>query len=158
MSVNQTALLKCGKFLTAAMVVLLFCVPASAAPELTDDERRALELRVELSRMTGADDADAREAVCLSIIQDCGGTEEAEAAYWRLADIYLDAFDEPQEQKARDVLKRFIERCPNSRWVTHARLRLLELGGDKKEIGTLRSALQKDDSVPKSLRAGLGGK
>ena len=106
---------------------------ASAAPATSDrQDFLAIGYRFSISRTT---DAPEREALYLRLIDECPDTELAEEAYWALSNLYLDDFDEPKEDKAKEILELFLKRYPSSRWVTHVENRLLWLRG---EAGTIR--------------------
>ena len=120
------------------------------------DAVTARGLQVELNRLGSDADPIERESLLRKIIDLCHGTEEAEAAYWSLADLYLDAFAEPKEKEARDTLELFLKRCPDSRWTTQVKCRLLALYDAKdKRAGELRQELSKDARLPQMLRAAL---
>ena len=117
-----------GIVLTAS--VLLGAPVALAVP--AEPERQgplALEYLLRLAR-TPANDAEAREKIYLALIDECPNTEEAETAYWALSNLYLDGFDEPREDKAREILKQFLERYPSSQWRQHVENRLAWLWGN----------------------------
>ena len=101
----------------------LAVVSETAAAEVTEAELKrqeglALEYRCNIDR-TPAYDAAAREALYLRLIEECPETEAAERAHWALSNLYLDDFDEPKEDNARNILKQFVARYPSSRWLLH---------------------------------------
>jgi predicted Zn-dependent protease len=113
-----------------------FALNLTAAAEVTEEERKrqetlALEYRWTIDR-TPSDDAAAREALYLRLIDECPETEAAERAHWALSNLYLDDFEEPRESDARKILERFVERYPSSRWVLHVTDRLAWLWGEKR--------------------------
>ena len=111
----------------AAGLVLCFLYPAGlfqalAAPAPSDrQESLALDYRFAISRTTNASE---REALYLRLINECPDTEIAEEAYWALSNLYLDDFDEPKEDQAREILEKFLERYPSSQWRQHVENRL----------------------------------
>ena len=119
----------------AAASVLLACFlchagrpRAEAAPvPLDQQDFLALDYRFAISRTT---DASERETLYLRMMDECPDTETAEESYWALSNLYLDDFDEPKEDKAREVLELFLERYPASRWGAHVEYRLLWLRGE----------------------------
>ncbi len=126
------------------------------APKTAASGSAALELQVELNRLGSSGDPVEREALLRDMIDNCGGTEEAEAAYWSLSDLYLDAFPEPRIQEARDILELFLKRCPDSRYTVQAKCRLLTLYEAKdKRAGELRRELGADKGLPQMLRSAL---
>ena len=99
-----------------------------AAPVPPDSQDfLARDYRFQISRTT---DAGEREALYLRLMDECPDTEMAEESYWALSNLYLDDFDEPKEDKAREILELFIERYPSSRWIMHVESRLLWLWGE----------------------------
>ena len=115
-----------------------------------------MELQVELNRIGSSGDPIEREELLRRIVNQCAGTEEAEAAYWALSDLYLDAFSEPREQDARDILEIFLKRCPESRYAVHAKCRLLALYDAKdKRAAELRKELGANKELPQMLRSAL---
>lgn len=102
-----------------------------AEAELERQEGLALEYRWNIDR-TPADDAAAREALYLRLIEECPETEAAERAHWALSNLYLDDFAEPKENDARKILEQFVARYPSSRWLLHVTDRLVWLWGEKR--------------------------
>ena len=101
---------------------------ALAAPMSSDLQNfLALEYRFAISRTT---DVSEREALYLRMMNECPDTETAEESYWALSNLYLDDFDEPKEDKAREILELFLKRYPSSRWGAHVESRLRWLRGE----------------------------
>jgi hypothetical protein len=117
--------------LTLSLWVVLWIVFADAAwsapAEPGQQETLALEYRLSIDR-TSADPAE-REKLFLRLIEECPETEAAEEAHWALSNLYLDDFDEPLEDKAREILESFLKRYPASQWVLHVKSRLAWLQG-----------------------------
>jgi hypothetical protein len=110
---------------------ILFAGAAWSAPaEPSRQEVLALEYRLSIAR-TPADDAAEKEKLFLRMIEECPETEAAQEAHWALSNLYLDDFDEPQEDKARAILESFLKRYPASQWVLHVESRLAWLQGKK---------------------------
>ena len=129
---------------------------------LSDKERLGLSLQAELARVNVKDDPQSlieREAVLRDIINRCAGTEEAENAYWSLADLYLDAFNEPNEEKACEILEKYLSRYADSRWAVQVKCRLLALysgNADKTERALeLKRDLERGGEIPNLLKANL---
>lgn len=124
---------------------------------LNEKERLGLSLQTELSRSgTSNNDPVEREAALREIIERCSGTEEAENAYWSLADLYLDAFSEPKEKEACEILERFIKNYPDSRWLTQVKCRLFVLYDGKGErAAELYKELQKSGDLPNIIKSNL---
>ena len=102
---------------------LVFAAPAP----LEQQSFLAVDYRFRISRTT---DASEREALYLRMMEECPDSETAEESYWALSNLYLDDFDEPKEDKARETLELFLKRYPSSRWVPHVENRLLWLRGE----------------------------
>jgi hypothetical protein len=100
----------------------------SAPAEPSQQEILALEYRLNIDR-TPAGAAAEKEKLFLRLIEECPETDAAEEAYWALSNLYLDDFDEPQEDKAREILESFLKRYPASQWVLHVESRLAWLQG-----------------------------
>ena len=117
-------------FLCFCIGCVFLCVSTAwAAVSLEELERQeflAMEYRLALARLPSGE-TEAREALYLRLIDECPETEAAEEALWALTNLYLDDFDEPQPDKARQVLERFLERHPSSPWLPHVESRLLWL-------------------------------
>ena len=129
---------------------------------LSDKERLGLSLAAELPRANVNDESQAvieREAVLRDIINRCAGTEEAENAYWLLADLYLDAFSEPNEDKACEILEKYLKSYGGSRWAVQVKCRLLALyagNADKADrAAELKRELEQSGEIPNILRANL---
>jgi len=100
-------------------------------PELERQEILAREYQFQIAR-TPVSETSAKEKLYLRLITECPATEAAEEAYWNLANFYLDDMEEPQEEKAREVLERFLERYPSSQWSPHVKNRLAWFKWEKK--------------------------
>jgi hypothetical protein len=130
---------------------------AVSAEELARQEALVLNYRLSLAR-TSADDVEARERLCLGMIEECSDTESAQEALWALGNLYLDDFGEPQEAKAQEVLEYFIKTYPDSPWIVQVENRLLWLyeGSDDRITRVLElyeKILQRD--MPPSFRRSL---
>lgn len=140
-----------------SLVIALPAAPvwaAGGASAVEAKEREALELRVELNRL-GSDPFE-RESILRRIAEGCSGSEGAEAAYWSLTDLYLDAFPEPREKEARGALELLLKRYPESRWRLQAKCRLLALCDPKEaRAGQLRKELLADPELPAVLKGAL---
>ncbi|MDR2529238.1 MAG: hypothetical protein LBD04_09525 [Synergistaceae bacterium] len=90
---------------------------------LEQQEAMAAEYLFRLARMSG-DEPEERERLYLGLTEDCPGTEAAQEAHWALSNLYLDGFDDPKEDKAREILEQFLKRYPSSQWVDHVESRL----------------------------------
>ena len=139
------------------LLPLMFSIAAAEQKPAGNAEQTALELRVQLTRLGNDGDPAAREAIWKKIIEQCPNTEEAEAAFWALSNLYLDDFEEPREPQAREVLEQFLKRYPDSRWTSQVKCRLhfLCVGVDDERAAQLRGELLKDKALPQVLRTAL---
>ena len=103
---------------------VLLASGAEAALGAAEQEQRALEIRLAIVRLL-EDQVKEREALYREIVKSCPKTEAAEEALWALSNLYLDAFPEPQEQTAQEVLELLLARYPDSRWGLQVRSRLI---------------------------------
>ena len=127
-----------------------------AEPGSEEQRRRAMEIRLAISRLSETQ-VEERESLYHEIVESCPATEEAEEALWALSNIYLDAFPEPQEQTAQEVLELFLDRYPDSAWGLQVRGRLILLysGTEKRERAAelCRELLgQRAETLPASCR------
>lgn len=136
---------------------LLFLLSAAAyGADVLSSEREALVLRVELNRLGSSGDPFEREALLRKIIDRSKGTEEGEAAYWDLADLYLDGFPDEMRQEAREMLELCLREYPVSRRAVLVKCRLVDLydARDSRRAELVRE-LQNDKALPTVLRASL---
>ena len=120
----------------AAMLGLLICLSwqgaAFAAPvPLEQQDFLAVEYRFKISRAT---DPSEREALFLRMMEECPDAELTQESYWALSNLYLDDFDEPKLDKAKEVLELFLKRYPSSRWAAHVENRLSWLRGEARAM------------------------
>jgi len=125
----------CKAALLGAFVLFLsvYWVPQVWAAPLPLDQQEfaAVEHRFAITRTT---DISEREALHLRIIAESPSTELAEESHWLLSNLYLDDFDEPRYDQAREILELFLQRYPSSRWVTHVESRLAWLRGEVRPV------------------------
>lgn len=143
--------------LPLCLSIALSCVASAAtASVLPDQETAALEYRLRLTRVD-AENAAERERLYQTLIENCPQTEAAEEAFWSLAGLYLDDFEEPREEEAQKTLERFLEQYPASRWVEHAENRLLWLYEGTKDreraLGLFEKILKRD--MPGAVRLSM---
>ena len=147
------------KFLILFMFLFLFFIFISSAAfcaDISGLEREALAMRVELNRLGSSGDPFEREAILQKIIDKCKGTEEAVAAYWDLADLYLDGFPEEMRQEAREMLEICLKNYPNSSRASMIKCRLVDLY-DAQDLRReeLIKQLQNDKTIPNILRSSM---
>ena len=138
------------------MIMLLLSATSLYAAELTQLEQNARILRVQLNMLGSSGDPLEREAILREIIDTCKGTEEAEAAYWDLADLYLDAFPEERRREACEMLELSLKNYPNSKRAILVKCRLVELyDNNNTRRAELVKELKNDKSLPNFIREGL---
>ena len=145
-----------GTFFCGLVLILGLPPALGAEPGSDEQKRRALELRLAISRLSETQ-VKERESLYQEILESCPATKEAEEALWALSNLYLDAFPEPKEQAAQEVLELFLDRYPDSAWGLHVRSRLILLysGTDKRERAAelCRELLgQRAETLPTSCR------
>ena len=128
----------------------------SYGADITAVEREGMIMRVELNRLGSDADPAEKEAILRKIAERCKGTEEGEAAYWDLADLYLEGFPEERRKEAAEILELSLKNYPNSRRAVMVKCRLVELY----EAGNVRRAelirqLKSDNSLPNILKSTL---
>ena len=123
-----------GTFFCGLVLILGLPPALGAEPGSDEQKRRALELRLAISRLSETQ-VKERESLYQEILESCPATKEAEEALWALSNLYLDAFPEPKEQAAQEVLELFLDRYPDSAWGLQVRGRLILLysGMEKRE-------------------------
>ena len=77
--------------------------------------------------MGSSGDPFERESILRKIIDRCKGTEEAEIAYWDLADLYLEGFPEEMRQEACEMLELCLKNYPKTRRSVLVKCRLVDL-------------------------------
>ena len=130
MTDNQWGMIKIAAALGLVVCFLLWCEPIQADAAPVSRERQdflATDYRFRISRTA---DASEREALYLRMMEECPDAELTEESYWALSNLYLDDFDNPREDKAREVLELFLRRYPSSRWTSHVESRLRWLRGE----------------------------
>lgn len=148
------------------MTLILLCVitgvsygaknSVSFSAPISELEREAFVLRVELNRIGSSGDPFEREAILQKIIDRCKGTEEAEAAYWDLADLYLDGFPDEMRQEAREMLELCLRAYPNTNRTSMVKCKLAYLYDEKEpRRAELVKQLQNDKNLPNIVRASI---
>jgi hypothetical protein len=85
------------------------------------------------------EDLETIERLYLQVIEEAPDTDEAEESHWRLATLYLQAYDTPKYAQARGVLEQFLARYPESQGVEVVRPALAFI---YEELGEWSSAAQ----------------
>ena len=138
----------------ACVILILVCTCGYAfAADIVSLEREAQVLRVNLR---SAESASEKEMILRKIIDTCKGTEEAEAAYWDLADLYLDEFPNERRREAAEMLELCLRTYPNSNSSTIIKCRLIDLYDSRnKRRAELINQLMNDKNVPEFIKANL---
>ena len=138
------------------ITIIVFTAANAFGAEVSSLERDAMILRVELNRLGSDGDPLEREAILREIIDTCKGTEEAEVAYWDLADLYLDAFPEERRREACEMLELCLKNYPDTKRSVLVKCKLVELyDNNNTRRAELITQLRNDKSVPKYILEGL---
>ena len=138
------------------IAAIMLCTSSAFSAEINDLERNAMILRVEYNRLGSEGDPLEREAILREIIDTCKGTEEAEAAYWDLADLYLDSFPEERRQEACEMLELCLKNYPDTKRSVLVKCRLVELyDNNNTRRAELINQIKSDKSVPNIIKEGL---
>ncbi len=139
-----------------ALLSILLMPVCSYAADVSSIEREGMIMRVELNRLGDSADPSEREAILRKIADRCKGTEEGEAAYWDLADLYLDGFPEEKRQEARETLELCVKSYPNSRRSAMVKCKLAGLydAGSARRLELVRQ-LKNDGTLPAVVKSTL---
>ena len=140
-------------FIIFIIIIVIFIPEISDCANIQSLEREALALRVEYNRLGSQGDPIERRAILQKIIDTCKGTEEAEAAYWELADLYLDGFPEEMRKEACEMLELCLKEYPDSSRVNIIKSRLIDLYDEKNpRRSELINQLKNDRAVSDVLK------
>lgn len=136
-----------------SVLVMPIC---SYGADISVIEREAMMMRVELNRLGSNDDPSEKEAILRKIADRCKGTEEGEAAYWDLADLYLDGFPSEMRKEACEMLELCLRNYPNSSRAGMVRCKLAELydNGSKRRSELVR-LVKNDSTLPNAVKLTL---
>ena len=139
-----------------ALVLVLMCAGSALCADVAGLEREAMVLKVELAGLGNSGDPFEREAILRKIIDKCKGTEEGEAAYWDLADLYLEGFPDEMRQEAAEMLELCLKNYPNTRRSVLVKCRLVDLydAKDKRRTELVRQ-LKNESGLPTMLKNSL---
>ena len=139
-----------------ALLSILIMPVCSYGADISAAEREGMIMRVELNRLGSDSDPSEREEILRKIADRCKGTEEGEAAYWDLADLYLEGFPEERRKDAAAALELCLKNYPNSRRAAMVKCRLTELyeAGNPRRAELIRQ-LKNDNSLPNILKSTL---
>ena len=141
---------------TLALALVLMLAGPAVCADVAGLEREAMVMKVELAGLGSSGDPFEREAILRKIIDKCKGTEEGEAAYWDLADLYLEGFPEEMRQEATEMLELCLKNYPNTRRSVLVKCKLVELYDAKdKRRAELVKQLKSDAGLPSMLKSSL---
>jgi tetratricopeptide (TPR) repeat protein len=80
----------------------------------TEQETLARSVFATITRLDNDQDPSVFERHYLIVIEKCPDTKRAHEAYWRLTNLYRQAFDEPQLEKIVKLLEQFLARYATS--------------------------------------------
>jgi tetratricopeptide (TPR) repeat protein len=123
------------------------------SPDRPDKEDLAKQIFFEIRHV---DDPAEKAGLYRRIIDECSGIVLAQEALWRLAELYLDDFDEPNVKEAIACLEQFIRIYPDSEWRSHVEFRLLGLYENEKlwekMTGLYNKIINENPNMPGSLK------
>ncbi|MCX8026666.1 MAG: tetratricopeptide repeat protein [Thermodesulfovibrionales bacterium] len=117
---------------------------------LEEQEKLAKELFTQMSK-ADKNDTDVFIRLYTRVINECPDTEKAQEAYWRLSNLYLQAFDKPDYEKIASLLEEAVRRYPNTPATPHYKQRLLRAYEEtkqwKKAVGLYEEALKTNPEI-----------
>lgn len=140
----------------AVCVFVLMLAGCAWSADITGLEREGMVMRSELYRLGTSGDPFERETILRKIIDKCKGTEEGEAAYMDLADLYLDGFPDEMRKEACEMLELCLKSYPNTRRSTLVKCRLVDLydAKDKRRAEIIKQ-LKNDSGLPTMIKVSL---
>ncbi len=99
---------------------------------IEEQEKLAREIFQQLAK-TDSDRTDVVIKLYQRVIDECPDTERAQEAYWRLSNLYLQAYEQPQYDKIVTLLEEAIKRYPNTQATPHYKQRLLRAYEETKQ-------------------------
>ena len=138
-----------------AAVIILMAAGSALGADLAAKEREAMIIRAEINNNAN-DDPFEKEALLRKIIDNCKGTEEAEAAYWDLASLYLDGFPEEMRKEAAEMLELCLRAFPDTNRAVLVKCRLVDLYDAKdKRRAELVKQLRSEGGLPAVVKNSL---
>ena len=100
--------------------------PAPTQEKLSPEEQEKLAAELFQKMVdTPEDQYDTFIQLYQQVMDQCPDTEKAEISYWRLSNLYLNAFDPPRFEEMITLLETFLVRYPNSDGVDQVSQRLV---------------------------------
>lgn len=126
------------------------------SPKDLEKEELAKQIFFEIKQV----DNPAEKAVLYRKITDeCSGIALAQEALWRLSELYLNDFDEPNVKESIGCLEKFIKLYPDSEWRYHVEFSLLGLYENEeswdKVVRLTEKILKEDSNMPRNLKEEL---
>ena len=139
-----------------ALLSILIMPVCSYGADIPSVEREAMIMRAELNRLGADADPLEKESILKKIAERCKGTEEAETAYWDLADLYLEGFQTEMKKEACETLERCLKTYPNSLRSGMVKCRLAELydAGSSRRAELVRQ-IKNDSRLPSVVKSSL---
>jgi len=97
---------------------------ADAGTAAAQDPQALAKALFEQIRQADTYDLTTIERLYLEVMEKCPETDQAQESYWRLSNLYLQAYDDPKYPEARALLERFLARYPDSEGVPLVKRRL----------------------------------
>ncbi|MCL1875180.1 MAG: hypothetical protein FWF87_02840 [Synergistaceae bacterium] len=126
------------------------------SPNNSDKEEFAKQMFFEIRHVENP----AEKAVLYRKITDeCSGIALAQEALWKLSELYLNDFDEPNIKESIGCLENFLELFPDSEWRSHVEISLLGLYENEKAWNKVvilcEKILKEDSNMPRNLKEEL---
>ena len=142
------------KILVIALILL--CCESAFCADIVKTELEAMVIKSEFNRLGNSSDPFEKESLLLRIIDKCKDTEEGEAAYWDLADLYLNDFPEEMRQEACEMLELSLRNYPNTRRSILVKCRLIDLyEKNNSRRAELIKELKNNNHLPTMLKNAL---
>ena len=139
-----------------ALLSILIMPVCSYGADIPAIEREALIMRVELNRLGANSDPSEKELILRKIAERCKGTEEGEAAYWDLADLYLEGFQTEMRKEARETLELCLKAYPDSMRSGMVKCRLADLyDSGSSRRSELVKQIKSDARLPNVIKSTL---
>ncbi|MCL1940866.1 MAG: tetratricopeptide repeat protein [Synergistaceae bacterium] len=156
--------MKYGKqylFFSSVIMISFILFAASGAefsPADPDPEKEELAKRI-FFEIRHVEDPAEKAKLYRKAADECAGTELAQEALWRLSQLYLSGFDEPDVNQAIACLERFVKTYPDSEWRSHAEFSLLGLYENEKlwgkAVALCEKLMEENPDMPRRMKEEL---
>ena len=127
-----------------------------AHSEISDKEDLAKRIFFEIRHV---DNPTEKAELYRKAADECSETEFAQEALWRLSQLYINDFDEPNVKEAIDCLEYFIKTYPESEWRSHVEFSLFGLyekeGLWSKAVALCEKLMAENPDMPSGLKEEL---